>query len=64
VAGARIALVSNHAFEKAKIIAKKMTYFELSVSHDFMNEFIAALFIPHTSQDLFPSVKKRVHSRD
>ena len=56
VAGARIALVSNHAFEKAQTIAKKMTYFELSVSHDFMNEFIAALFLPHTNQELFPSV--------
>jgi uncharacterized 2Fe-2S/4Fe-4S cluster protein (DUF4445 family) len=59
VAGARIALVSNHAFEKAETIAKKMTYFELSVSHDFMNEFIAALFLPHTNQELFPSVKGR-----
>jgi uncharacterized 2Fe-2S/4Fe-4S cluster protein (DUF4445 family) len=59
VAGARIALVSSHAFEKAKTIAKKMTYFELSVSHDFMNEFIAALFLPHTDQELFPSVKSR-----
>jgi uncharacterized 2Fe-2S/4Fe-4S cluster protein (DUF4445 family) len=59
VAGARIALVSNYAFEKAETIAKKMTYFELSVSHDFMNEFIAALFLPHTNQKLFPSVKGR-----
>ena len=56
VAGARIALVSNHALEKAQSIAKRMTYFELSVSHDFMNEFIAALFLPHTNQELFPTV--------
>jgi len=56
VAGARIALVSNHAFEKAQSIAKKMTYFELSVNPDFMNEFIAALFLPHTNQELFPTV--------
>jgi uncharacterized 2Fe-2S/4Fe-4S cluster protein (DUF4445 family) len=62
VAGARIALVSNHAFEKAETIAKKMTYYELSVSHDFMNEFIAALFLPHTDQELFPSVKATVQS--
>ncbi len=57
VAGARIALVSNHAFEKAKTIAKKMTYFELSVNPEFMNEFIAALFLPHTHQELFPTVR-------
>jgi uncharacterized 2Fe-2S/4Fe-4S cluster protein (DUF4445 family) len=56
VAGARIALVSNHALEKAETIAKKMTYFELSVNLEFMNQFIAALFLPHTNQELFPSV--------
>ncbi len=56
VAGARIALVSSHAFEKAEAVAKKMTYFELSVRPDFMDEFIAALFLPHTNQKLFPTV--------
>ena len=56
LAGARIALISNHAFEKAQTIAKKMTYFELSVTPDFMNEFIAALFVFHTHQELFPNV--------
>ncbi len=56
VAGARIALVSNYAFEKAEAVARKMTYFELSVRPDFMNEFIAALFLPHTNQRLFPTV--------
>ncbi len=56
LAGARIALLSNHAFEKAQEIAKRMTYFELSINPDFMNEFIAALFLPHTNQQLFPSV--------
>ena len=56
LAGARMALLSNHAFEKAHEIAQKMTYFELSVNPDFMNEFIAALFLPHTNQNLFPSV--------
>jgi uncharacterized 2Fe-2S/4Fe-4S cluster protein (DUF4445 family) len=56
VAGARIALVSNHAYEKAQAIAKKMTYFELLVAPDFMNEFIAALFVPHKHQERFPTV--------
>jgi uncharacterized 2Fe-2S/4Fe-4S cluster protein (DUF4445 family) len=57
LSGARMALMSNHAFEKAQEIAKRMTYFELSVNLDFMNEFIAALFLPHTNQNLFPSVR-------
>jgi uncharacterized 2Fe-2S/4Fe-4S cluster protein (DUF4445 family) len=59
VAGARIAMVSSHAYEKAHAIAKGMTYFELSVNPDFMNEFTAALFLPHTHQELFPSVMQR-----
>jgi uncharacterized 2Fe-2S/4Fe-4S cluster protein (DUF4445 family) len=60
LAGARIALLSNHGFEKAREISKKMTYFELSVNPDFMNEFIAALFLPHTNQQLFPSVMESI----
>lgn len=60
LAGARMALLSNHAFEKAYEIAQKMTYFELSVNPDFMNEFIAALFLPHTDQQLFPSVMESI----
>jgi uncharacterized 2Fe-2S/4Fe-4S cluster protein (DUF4445 family) len=56
LAGARMTLLSNHAFEKAHEIAEKMTYFELSINPDFMDEFIAALFLPHTNQQLFPSV--------
>jgi uncharacterized 2Fe-2S/4Fe-4S cluster protein (DUF4445 family) len=56
LAGARMALLSNHAFERAHEIARKMTYFELSVNPDFMDEFIAALFLPHTNQKLFPSL--------
>jgi uncharacterized 2Fe-2S/4Fe-4S cluster protein (DUF4445 family) len=60
LSGARIALLSNHAFEKAQDIAKRMTYFELSVNQNFMNEFIAALFLPHTNQNLFPSLRSLI----
>ncbi len=56
VMGARMALVSAQAFEKTIDIAKKMTNVELSSYLPFMNEFIAALFIPHTNTELFPSV--------
>ena len=56
LSGARIALLSAHAMEEANLIAKKMTYFELSVNPQFMDEFIAAMFLPHTNLALFPSV--------
>ena len=55
--GARMALLSNSVFQKAISISKKMTNIELSSYHPFMNEFIAALFLPHTDKKLFPSVK-------
>jgi len=58
LAGARLALLSTHAFRKAESIANSMTYFELSINPDFTNEFIASLFLPHTDMSLFPSVKE------
>jgi len=56
--GARMALLSRHAFERAKSLAKQMTYFELSVDPKFYDEFVAALFLPHTDMTLYPSVKR------
>ncbi|MDD5289137.1 MAG: ASKHA domain-containing protein [Dehalococcoidales bacterium] len=54
--GARISLTSISAFEKSLKIARRMTNIELSNYAPFMNEFIAALFLPHTDARLFPSV--------
>jgi uncharacterized 2Fe-2S/4Fe-4S cluster protein (DUF4445 family) len=51
-----MALLSKPAFESARSIARKITNIELSKYQPFMNEFIAALFLPHTEQGLFPSV--------
>jgi uncharacterized 2Fe-2S/4Fe-4S cluster protein (DUF4445 family) len=56
IMGARMALVSHPAFESAISISKKMTNLELSKYSPFMNEYIAALFLPHTHGTLFPSV--------
>jgi hypothetical protein len=38
-----------------------MTNVELSESVDFMNNYVAALFLPHTNADEFPSVKIKVN---
>jgi uncharacterized 2Fe-2S/4Fe-4S cluster protein (DUF4445 family) len=58
LAGSRLSLLSTHAFGKVEEIAKQMTYFELSVHHEFMNEFVAALFLPHTQMHLFPFITR------
>ena len=54
--GARIALLSGHAFERSVKIANGMTNIELSTYQPFMDEYIAAMFLPHTDRRLFPSV--------
>jgi uncharacterized 2Fe-2S/4Fe-4S cluster protein (DUF4445 family) len=58
LAGARSILLSYEAMKKVNEIAKKITYFELSVDPGYMDEYIAALFFPHTDLSLFPSVKR------
>jgi uncharacterized 2Fe-2S/4Fe-4S cluster protein (DUF4445 family) len=56
IMGARMALLSRPVFESAISVSKKMTNIELSKYAPFMNEYIAALFLPHTHGALFPSV--------
>ncbi len=55
--GARMCLMSTHAFERAGQIAKSTTNIELSNYQPFMDEYIAAMFLPHTDRRLFPSVQ-------
>jgi uncharacterized 2Fe-2S/4Fe-4S cluster protein (DUF4445 family) len=57
LAGARQMLLSYEANKIAYEIAKKITYFELSVDPGYMDEYMAALFFPHTDLGKFPSVK-------
>jgi uncharacterized 2Fe-2S/4Fe-4S cluster protein (DUF4445 family) len=64
LAGARQSMLSTHAFRKAESVARHMTYFELSVHPNFMNEFVASLFLPHTQMELFPTVQQRLHRED
>lgn len=57
VKGARLALLSQSAWSEAADLARKMTYLELSIGTTFMDEFVSALFLPHTDLSLFPSVE-------
>ena len=54
--GARTASVSRGFLEKTAEIARSMTNIELSESTQFMNEFMAAMFLPHTDDRAFPEV--------
>jgi uncharacterized 2Fe-2S/4Fe-4S cluster protein (DUF4445 family) len=57
LAGAREVLLSYEAMKQVKEIARKVTYFELSVESSYMDEYIAAMFFPHTDSTRFASVK-------
>ncbi len=54
--GAYMALLKNEAREKIQAIAKKMTYLELAADNAFTDQFMAALFLPHTDESQFPNV--------
>lgn len=56
VAGAYLGLLSLELRQEAGEIASKMTYMELSVSRGFMDEYMSALFLPHTDISRFPTV--------
>mgnify|MGYP003816499389 CR=1 FL=1 len=55
LAGAYAAVVSDEAREKIYALAANMTYMELSTNPRYMDEFVAACFLPHTNRELFPS---------
>lgn len=53
IQGTMLAMVCREACREVNDIADKMTCLELSSGSTFMEEFIQALFIPHTDLDLF-----------
>ena len=55
LAGAYALVLSNAAEEKVHKLASNMTYLELSTEPKYMEEFVAACFLPHTNKELFPS---------
>ncbi|MBN2013962.1 MAG: DUF4445 domain-containing protein [Candidatus Altiarchaeota archaeon] len=56
--GAYMALVDDEVKKGAESLAKKVTYFNLSESKDFNEEYLNALYLPHKDGTLFPSVGK------
>ena len=63
LAGAQRMLCEAAARRKVIEIADRMTYLELNVDPTYMNEYTAAMFLPHTDLDRFPTVKAAAYSR-
>ncbi|WP_005036683.1 ASKHA domain-containing protein [Holophaga foetida] len=57
IQGAMTVLLSQEGLAESLDLANRMTYLELSNGNQFMDEFISALFIPHTDLNLFPSLQ-------
>ena len=58
--GARLTSFSTDLLDDARMVARMTTNFELSENTDFMKNYVAALFLPHTNADEFPSVKEKL----
>jgi len=58
--GAKLNSLSNHMRQAVKNVVNQITNFELSEVPNFMEQYVAAQFLPHTSQDDFPRVMARV----
>jgi uncharacterized 2Fe-2S/4Fe-4S cluster protein (DUF4445 family) len=58
--GASLLAFSRELLEEERRVADMMTNFELSETPGYMDQYIAALFLPHTQMDYFPSVAERL----
>jgi len=56
LSGAYAGLLSRAASDKTTKLGENMMYVELSNEPGYMDEFVAACFLPHTNSSLFPSV--------
>jgi uncharacterized 2Fe-2S/4Fe-4S cluster protein (DUF4445 family) len=60
--GATLLAFSRDLLEEERRVADMMTNFELSETPGYMDQYIAALFLPHTRMDYFPTVSERLRA--
>jgi uncharacterized 2Fe-2S/4Fe-4S cluster protein (DUF4445 family) len=60
--GARISALTNQVRRDVTRVTAMMTNFELSETASFMDQYVAALFLPHTDTERFPSVHARMEA--
>jgi uncharacterized 2Fe-2S/4Fe-4S cluster protein (DUF4445 family) len=61
--GAKMSCLTNRIRKDVVEVTKRMTNFELSETPSFMDNYVAALFLPHTDMDQFPKIKARLETR-
>ena len=60
--GAKMSSLTNRIRKDVVEVTKRMTNFELSETLSFMNNYMAALFLPHTNMEQFPKLKARLET--
>jgi uncharacterized 2Fe-2S/4Fe-4S cluster protein (DUF4445 family) len=61
--GAKMSSLTNRIRRDVVEVTRKMTNFELSETPSYMDNYVAALFLPHTDLDQFPALKARLDRR-
>jgi uncharacterized 2Fe-2S/4Fe-4S cluster protein (DUF4445 family) len=61
--GAKMSSLTNRIRRDVVEVTRSMTNFELSETPSYMDNYIAALFLPHTEINLFPKLKERLDQR-
>lgn len=60
--GCKMAALSRDKVEEAEAVATMITNIELSVSNLYFDEYVAALFLPHTRMEEFPIRAERLRA--
>jgi uncharacterized 2Fe-2S/4Fe-4S cluster protein (DUF4445 family) len=61
--GARMSSLTNQIRRDVVEVIRKMTNFELSDTSSYMDNYVAALFLPHTDLNQFPKLNARLQAR-
>ncbi len=61
--GAKMSALTNQIRRDVVEVTRMMTSFELSETPSYMDNYVAALFLPHTDMEQFPRVKQRMEAR-
>lgn len=61
--GARMSALTNAIRKDVVQVTGRMTNFELSETASYMNNYVAAMFIPHTEIEKFPRLKERMSKK-
>jgi uncharacterized 2Fe-2S/4Fe-4S cluster protein (DUF4445 family) len=62
--GAKMNSLTNRIRKDVVDVTRKMTNFELSETTSYMDNYVAALFLPHTDYGKFPKLKARMAERN